>query len=109
MKGSKRKRIASSKGSKNVLQQTRKRKEKVVGNAVIDIQESAVISDITSSCPCKPPCLQRLFTDSSGIINFNQAVMFIKHMQLKYSNLSKDDQDAYIINQFKESIQNRDE
>jgi hypothetical protein len=55
MKGSKRKRIASSKGSKNVLQQTRKRKEKVVGNAVIDIQESVVISDITSSCTCKPP------------------------------------------------------
>ena len=67
------------------------------------------VSNLINSCPCEPPCLQNIFTNEPGVIDFNAAVSFIEDAQKSFIQLDDDDQDVFIINKFKESIINIDE
>jgi hypothetical protein len=100
--------ISSSKGSRHVLQQSKRYpkdhhyKEKVISSPV-------TISNIINSCACIPSCLQRIFTDDLGNTDYNGAVAFFQTAQNEFLELDEDAQDIFIIGKFKESIINMPE
>jgi hypothetical protein len=104
----KRKTVASSKGSKYTLYQSKRiaKDSKILCSLA---QNSVTVSNLINSCPCEPPCLQNIFTNEPGVIDFNAAVSFIEDAQKSFIQLDDDDQDVFIINKFKESIINIDE
>ena len=85
----KRKTISSSKGSKHTLWQSNRRSKSLeIDLSVMSISTSQVdaVSCIKSSCSCIPPCVQRLFSNKSGEVDFNQAVSFLQEAQNGYAD-----------------------
>jgi hypothetical protein len=108
----KRKPISSSKGSHHTLWQCKRRDTKLETNLVpssTSLSQAEALLSINSSCSCFPPCVQRVFTDSIGEIDFNKAVAFVQEAQKSYSELDDEDKDTFLISKFKESITNIDE
>lgn len=108
----KRKPISSSKGSHYTLWQCKRRDSKLGTNLVpssTSLSQAEALLSINSSCSCFPPCVQRVFTNSIGEIDFNKAVAFVQEAQKSYSELDDEDKDTFLISKFKESITNIDE
>jgi len=108
----KRKTIASSKGSKHTLWQSNRRFKKLeinLSDMKISTTQVDAISCINSSCSCIPPCVQRIFMNNKGEVDFNQAVSFLQEARNGYAELHDDDKETFLISKFKESIQNIDE
>ena len=110
-----RKTISSSKGSRHMLQQSKRYpKDHLYGTIKEFIKEKVILSPVTisniiNSCACTPSCLQRIFTDDMGNTDYNGAVAFLQTAQNEFLELDEDAQDIFIIGKFKESIINMPE
>jgi len=105
----KRKHISSSKGSQYTLQQAKRRPSQELGSSHVARDDSEIMKSIMNCCSCKPQCIQLLFQNEKGLVDFNAAISYVRRCQSNSHGLDEDDRDHFIINKFKESIVNLDE
>ena len=72
------KHISSSKGSQYTLQQAKRRPSQQLESSYATRDDSEIMKSIMNCCLCKPQCIQLLFQNEKGLVDFNAAISFVR-------------------------------